>query len=412
MLTTLTLIISLSTLAQTGDWIPLIKHNTLEGWKQLGGEWTIEDGIIKGTLKKKESEFNKAVSIWLMYEKNEFADFELELEFRTLRPINGGVQFRTHWLPILPVPENAKPENILYDCYGYQANIETRVRKATGGIMEENGRGYLAEPSDESVMTLKQKNWNRMKIEAIGPKIRVYLHDVLASEIEDDKFLKGYIFLQVRADEVIKDEPVSVEYRNIRIKDLGRTGNWTSLFNGTNLNGWKNYGSEEWVVENGVIVGKSGPKKSEGYLATEKIWKDFRVRAQFKMLGEGNYGFFYHSSIKIREDGYPIISGVQVEVEPGFPTKTGWLYESYKRGWLVEPNTQTPASWALRKNDWNEIEVKCVGNKTTTWLNGIKVVEFDDPTPNLLEGFFALQLHTGGVAGIMWKDIYVLEPLN
>ncbi|MCX8065587.1 MAG: DUF1080 domain-containing protein [Candidatus Hydrogenedentes bacterium] len=410
MLTKLSLFISLLFLSQqSNEWIPLVKDNTLSGWKPLNGEWIIEDGIIRGTLKKKEQDFNKAVSTWLMYEEKEFADFELELEFRTPRPINGGVQFRTHWLPLLPVPENAKPEEIVYDCYGYQANIETRVRKATGGIMDENGRGLLAEPSDESVKTLSQKNWNKMRIEAVGSKIRVFLHDILSAEIEDDKFIKGYIFLQVRADEVIKDEPVFVEYRNIRIKDLGRTGNWVNLFNGINLDGWKNYGSEEWVVENGVIVGKSGPKKSEGYLATEKTWKDFHARAQFKMLGEGNYGFFYHSSITMREDGYPIISGVQVEVEPGYPTKTGWIYESYKRGWLVEPNTKNPSAWCLRKNDWNEIEVKCVGNKTTTWLNGIKVIEFEDPAPNLLEGFFALQLHTGGVAGIMWKEIYVLE---
>lgn len=406
----LIIFVSVVTLSQQStEWESLIKNNSLEGWKPLSGQWVIEEGVIKGTLIKKEEDFDKPVSAWLMYEEKEFADFELELEFRTPRPINGGVQFRTHWLPLLPVPENAKPEEITYDCYGYQANIETRVRKATGGIMDENGRGLLAEPSDESVKTLSQKNWNKMRIEAIGPKIRVFLHDVLSAEIEDEKFLKGYIFLQVRADEVIKDEPVSVEYRNIRIKDLGRKGNWISLFNGKDLEGWRSYGSEEWVVENGVIVGKSGPKKSEGYLATEKVWKDFRARAQFKMLGEGNYGFFYHSSITMREDGYPIISGVQVEVEPGYPTKTGWIYESYKRGWLVEPNTKQPSAWALRKNDWNEIEVRCIGNKTTTWLNGIRVVEFEDPAPNLLEGFFALQLHTGGVEGIMWKDIYVLE---
>ncbi len=396
----------LSMFAQPADWVSLVQNNSLEGWKPLSGEWTVQDGIIKGKLTKTPEQKNEKVNIWLQYTKQEFADFEFECEFRTTKPINGGIQFRTQWLPLLPVPENVSPEQWKYDCYGYQADIETRQRPETGKLMEENGRGILAMPSNEAVMTLKQKDWNRMKVVAIGSKIEVYLNDVLATKIEDDNYIKGYILLQVRADEVIPDV-AEIEYRNIRIKDLGRVGEWQSLFNGKDLTGWKNYGSEEWVVEDSVIVGKSGPKKSEGYLATEKTWKNFRVRGQFKMLGDGNYGLFYYSSIKLREDGYPVISGVQVEVEPAYPTKTGFLYESYKRGWLTEPTVKIPAAWALRKGDWNEIEAKTEGNRTITWLNGVKVVDFQDPAPNLFEGFFALQLHTGGVAGIQWKELYV-----
>ncbi len=405
------LVMILSMLAQASDWVSMIENNSLEGWKPLGGEWTIEDGVIKGKLTKTPEEKDKQVNIWLLYTKKEFADFELECEFRTLNPINGGIQFRTQWLPLLPVPENVPPDQWKYDCYGYQANIETRERFGTGRIIEENGRGLLVEPSRDAVMTLKQRGWNRMKVVAIGPKIEVYLHDVLAGTLEDNNYIKGYILLQLRADEVIPDT-AEIEYRNIRIKDLGRVGNWQSLFNGKDLSGWKNYGSEEWVVEDGVIVGKSGPKKSEGYLATEKRWKDFHIRAQFKMLGEGNYGLFYHSSIKLREDGYPVISGIQAEVEPAYPTKSGFLYESYKRGWLTEPTTKIPSAWALRQGDWNELEVKTEGNRTITWLNGVRVVDFTDPSPNLFEGFFALQLHTGGVAGIQWREIYVQgDPL-
>ncbi len=405
------LVMILSMLAQASDWVSMIENNSLEGWKPLGGEWTIEGGVIKGKLTKTPEEKDKQVNIWLLYTKKEFADFEMECEFRTLNPINGGIQFRTQWLPLLPVPENVPPDQWKYDCYGYQANIETRERFGTGRIIEENGRGLLVEPSRDAVMTLKQRGWNRMKVVAIGPKIEVYLHDVLAGTLEDNNYIKGYILLQLRADEVIPDT-AEIEYRNIRIKDLGRVGNWQSLFNGKDLSGWKNYGSEEWVVEDGVIVGKSGPKKSEGYLATEKRWKDFHIRAQFKMLGEGNYGLFYHSSIKLREDGYPVISGIQAEVEPAYPTKSGFLYESYKRGWLTEPTTKIPSAWALRQGDWNELEVKTEGNRTITWLNGVRVVDFTDPSPNLFEGFFALQLHTGGVAGIQWREIYVQgDPL-
>ena len=63
-----------------------------------------------------------------------------------------------------------------------------------------------------------------------------------------------------------------------------------------------------------MIDGHSGPKKSEGYLGTVETFKDFRVRGTFKMLGSGNYGLFYHSSITLKDDGYPVISGLQGEV--------------------------------------------------------------------------------------------------
>ena len=36
---------------------------------------------------------------------------------------------------------------------------------------------------------------------------------------------------------------------------------WTRLFNGKNLDGWKPYGDENWVVENGTILGESAAGK-------------------------------------------------------------------------------------------------------------------------------------------------------
>ena len=40
------------------------------------------------------------------------------------------------------------------------------------------------------------------------------------------------------------------------------------LFNGSNLDGWIQYGSELWYVEDGELVSESGPDKQYGYLGT------------------------------------------------------------------------------------------------------------------------------------------------
>jgi hypothetical protein len=128
------------------------------------------------------------------------------------------------------------------------------------------------------------------------------------------------------------------------------------------------------------------------------------------MTGDGNYGLFYHSSIKLREDdGYPLIAGLQGEVDPGYPGPSGWVYESYKRGWLVKPDPTSMQSVAVRPGKWNTIEIRSEGNHVTTWINGIRVLDLVDEGQCLFEGFFALQLHTGGADGIGWKDLFVLN---
>jgi hypothetical protein len=60
--------------------------------------------------------------------------------------------------------------------------------------------------------------------------------------------------------------------------------------------------------------------------------------------------------------------------------------------------------------EWNEIEIRSQGNHITTWVNGMRVIDWLDPSPQLFSGSFALQLHTGAGAGIDWKDLYVTEP--
>ena len=399
------LVLSLPALA--ADWEDIAIPDDLAGWSVLGdGEWSAADGVAVG---KAATDVNS----FLMLDGRELYDFELEYEFRTPEPTNGGVQFRSHWLP--KVPFEGDPAAAEHVIYGYQANLETRERVANGRIICENGRGPLAEPTMEVAKqltdskALTQRGWNKMRVVAMGPKIEVYIGGTLAASVEDEKYIGGYIAFQVFHLNA-KQAVTEVWYRNIRLKDYGRIQEWTPLFNGENLDGWKEWGSEKWSVADRVITGSSGPKKSEGYLATEKTWEDFRVRGDFKMLGDGNFGLFFHSTITLRDDGYPIIAGVQGEVEPGWPGSTGWIYESYQRGWLEEPDHTTMQSLAMRPDAWNTIEIRSAGKVIDTWVNGIQVLHFDDPEPKLTEGSFALQLHTGGVDGIQWKNLYVTKP--
>jgi hypothetical protein len=178
---------------------------------------------------------------------------------------------------------------------------------------------------------------------------------------------------------------------------------WVPLFNGKNLDGWKNYGAEKWTVENGEILGEA-VTKAYGYLGTEKTYKNFEMTGKFKAEGTGNSGIFYHSTI----NGVNI-QGVQVEVDPQPGMHTGGLYESGGRSWLVWPNPD--GEKAMNPTAWNEVQFSVRGNHIVTWVNGVLALDYTDPAPKYSDGVIALQLHAGGEGKMRFKDLKV-NPLD
>jgi hypothetical protein len=175
------------------------------------------------------------------------------------------------------------------------------------------------------------------------------------------------------------------------------------LFNGKNLKGWTVHGTEKWYVEDRNLVCESGPDKGYGYLSTNKPYQDFILTLKFKQEANGNSGVFVRSGIEGTK-----ISGWQVEVAP-LGNHTGGVYESYGRGWLIQPKPEDEQF--LKQGDWNEMKIKVVGDELTSWLNGHQMVQLKDEKIGAGRGFIALQIHDGGGIKVRWKDIK-LEELN
>ena len=176
-----------------------------------------------------------------------------------------------------------------------------------------------------------------------------------------------------------------------------------SLFNGKNLDGWINYGTEKWYVEKGELICESGPDARYGYLGTEAHYDNFVLTLEFKQEADGNSGVFFRSTV----DGTKV-SGWQVEVAP--PGKdTGGIYESYGRGWLIKPDKEKDK--ALKMGEWNTMKIKVFNNEVTTWLNGTEMVKISDEKIGKGKGGIALQIHDGGGIKVRWKNIFI-EELN
>lgn len=173
------------------------------------------------------------------------------------------------------------------------------------------------------------------------------------------------------------------------------------LFNGKDLSGWTQHGTEKWYVDNGEMVCESGPDKQYGYLSTDKSYKNFVFSVQFKQEANGNSGVFFRSDIEGTK-----IRGWQVEVAPP-DHHTGGIYESYGRGWLIKPN---PAHEKyLKAGKWNTLKIQVINDQVTTWLNGEMMVDLKDEKIGQGEGFIALQIHDGGGNKVRWRKFKIKE---
>jgi hypothetical protein len=174
------------------------------------------------------------------------------------------------------------------------------------------------------------------------------------------------------------------------------------LFNGKNLDGWRIHGTEKWYVEDGDLICESGPDAAYGYLATVDTFKNMDLSLEFKQEAEGNSGVFFRSSIEGTK-----IAGWQAEVAPP-GSNTGGIYESYGRGWLIQPDEELDS--VLKMGEWNKYRVRVNEDTVTTYLNGQQMIQLIDEKIGEAEGQVALQIHDGGGIKVRWRNL-VLQPL-
>lgn len=184
----------------------LFDGKSLEGWVQKGGqaEFRVEDGVIVGKTRV-------ATPNSFLCTQKEFADFELELEFKLESDrLNSGVQVRSA----------SKPEFKNGRVHGYQIEIDPTSRGWTGGIYDEARRGWLfpVKNRPEAQAAFRLGQWNKMRVVASGNQIKTWINDVPVADLKDDLSDRGFIALQVHASSEVM--PMEIRWRNIRLKEL------------------------------------------------------------------------------------------------------------------------------------------------------------------------------------------------
>ena len=182
---------------------PLFDGKSLDGWDGDSKVFRIEDGAIIGGQMKEKIPHNFFLST-----KEEYADFELQLEFRLLgKDTNAGVQIRSK-----RIPDH-------HEMIGYQADLGQNY---WGALYDESRRNkILASPKKEELAkVLKLGEWNKYRILCEGRRIQLWINDFQTVDYtEPDAAIeqKGLIAVQIHGG-----PPGEAQYRNLRIKRISK----------------------------------------------------------------------------------------------------------------------------------------------------------------------------------------------
>ena len=183
-----------------------------------------------------------------------------------------------------------------------------------------------------------------------------------------------------------------------------------TLFNGTDLEGWKGLDSH-WSVKDGSIVGQTSadnPVAANTFL----IWQggeveDFEFTCKVRFEGV-NSGVQYRS--KLVNEKKLALAGYQADLHPR-ADYMGMMYgERTGRGIIAtggqriviaadgkkEVTDRLVPLGELPAGQWNELRIVAVGNRMIHQINGTTTVDVTDDHPkSSRSGLLGLQLHQG-----------------
>ncbi|MBC8109975.1 MAG: DUF1080 domain-containing protein [Verrucomicrobia bacterium] len=186
-------------------WTNLFNGKDLKNWKQRGGKavYEVKNKMIIGTSTPETPNS-------FMCTEKEYLNFILELEVKVDTSLNSGIQIRSHSLP-------AYKNGVVH---GYQVEIDPSARAWSGGLYDEQRRGWLfkLDGKPEAQKAFKKYDWNKYRIEALNNRITTFINGVPCTDFTDTlQAEKGFIALQVHSIKKPWQAGKQVMWRNIRI---------------------------------------------------------------------------------------------------------------------------------------------------------------------------------------------------
>lgn len=214
----------------------------------------------------------------------DYGDFELLLEYKTVARADSGVYLR------------GCPQVQIWD-YTEEAKFPLGANKGSGGLWNNSPGAPGKDPLVKADKAFGQ--WNQMRILMVGAHVSVWLneklvidHAVLENYYDRKKPIpaKGPIELQTHGGEI--------RWRNIFLREIGSAeaneilarhsdnGGFKTIFDGQNFSGWVGP-VNNYEIKDGAIVCQ--PEKG-GTIYYNETLTNFIARLEFKLPPGGNNG--------------------------------------------------------------------------------------------------------------------------
>lgn len=266
-----------ATAQESEEFRPLFNGKDLSGWVLVNTPsetWSIEDGML----------ICSGVPTGEIRTDRMYQNFVLELEWRHLvKAGNAGIFVWADDITARGVPFHRSVEvQVLENSYGQGAGHTTHgdIFPIHGAKMTPiNGRGgSRAFPTEERSNPAPE--WNHYRIECNDGQISLAVNGKVVTRGKDASPRKGYI--------CIESEGGTVQYRNIRIKELPETPvapedvatahrGFRSIYSGIDLRGWKSpqssssWQSRDWTLRHD---GKASTPGSNALIFDEPLTGD------------------------------------------------------------------------------------------------------------------------------------------
>ncbi len=247
----------------------------LASWDaDMKAHWTAKDGAI----------VNDGHGVFLTTNK-EFGDIELLIEYKTVPKADSGIYLR------------GTPQVQIWDTTD-KTKFAIGADKGSGGLWNNSPGAAGKDP-----LVLADKpfgEWNSFRIMQIGARTSVWMNGKM---VVDNALMENYwnreLPLIAKGAIQLQTHGGEIQWRNIYVREIGSEeankwlrekdtadGDYTALFNGKNLDGWKG-ALENYEVVDDSIQCKKG---KGGVLHTPEKYEDFEVVLEFQVPEGGNNG--------------------------------------------------------------------------------------------------------------------------
>ncbi len=184
------------------------------------------------------------------------------------------------------------------------------------------------------------------------------------------------------------------------LTDKEKVEGWVLLFDGTSFEGWRGLGIEgipegHWVIEEGAIkkvprenvpLQQDGQPLVGGDLITTQTYENFELSFEWKISPAGNSGIKYNVSEEMSTAYPPNTAALgfeyQVLDDAGHPDAQ--VSETHTAAALYD--LIAPIGKNLRPvGEFNTARIVFSGSHGEHWLNGVKVLEYDLETPEMVD---------------------------